>query len=285
MHGVRFGLAKLSMFLIFIAFESTVLYVACLFTNTGIRPWLGPQHGTYTPRRTPTHSLTIARFPTLLTTDLQVWIKHDAIPRPSSFDVASSDPFQASHILDIGSPKPGEYYIVIESDASATGPQTLCITAFNSTFSLDTVTPTRLGRNGNVTLHLQGREFRSTMAIALSGGGAVRYAFAAYWFSSTEVWATFSTIELLAGEYTVSALSGGINATLLSTVTVFDGSQVGQVCFVLWSHVEGLLLGVLILSTDSLESVHCNIGDLRRKSVDSQFLKPVLLRGAHVFGL
>lgn len=158
----------------------------------------------------------------------KVWVRNRYVPTSASFDMGHEDPFAASHFLTLSEPRPGWYYMIVEADAAADDAQNLSLSAINSTFSLDSVSPIRLGRNGNVTLHIRGRELRSTMRVYLDGMGVTRDATTLYWFSSTDVWATFSTVNLTSGTYVLRAIDGEQNVTLIQTLEVFDGSPVSS---------------------------------------------------------
>ena len=169
----------------------------------------------------------------------KAWAKYDAVPSSSDFDVSHRDPFVASHVLRLDAPKEGDYYIVFEADSSATSPQNVSMTAENATFSLDSVSPTRFGRYGNVTLKLEGKELRPTMQVYLNSSTldtnatnattttttTTAAAVALYWFSSTACWATFNTFGLDAGTYSVVLVDGGaLMAASPHNVTIIDGA-------------------------------------------------------------
>lgn len=113
----------------------------------------------------------------------KVFLRHGSPPRLGQFDVSHSNPFASSHVLTIAAPKTGEYYMLFEADSyAAAGVQNMTFTAFNSTFSLDSISPTNVGRNGNVTIRLRGRELRSSMKVYIEevATNSVRDALAVY---------------------------------------------------------------------------------------------------------
>jgi hypothetical protein len=188
----------------------------------------------------------------------KVWISLRGIPSSGNFEASHENTFAASHVILLAAPRAGDHYVTVEADEIASSVQTIWLSATNSVFALDGVSPRSVGRNGNATLHLRGRELRSTMTVQLVGSsGETRDAIAVYWRTSTDCWATFNTTALGVGLYSVVATSDGESTNITDAVSIFRGSP-GRVELQFIKCCEG---GVRTGSVNHVTIIWRNVGD------------------------
>lgn len=97
----------------------------------------------------------------------ELYLRREAIPTRSEFDVKYSAPFQPDQVVRVPGTQAGTYYLLAYADTLASEPATFTLLAELLPFALTGVTPNHGGNAGNVTLRLTGSAISSNSTAKL----------------------------------------------------------------------------------------------------------------------
>lgn len=155
---------------------------------------------------------------------LELYARFEALPTSGNFDVRFDAPGQSSQSLKIPDARTGTYFILVRAAAGTTdsGATSVDVEAVTIPFSVESVTPSRMGDRGRVTLTLEGSRFESGVEVSLEGaGGEVLTAREVIVADGGRLKARFALAGVPRGTYgVVAAFAGGVRATLPDAVEI-----------------------------------------------------------------
>ncbi|MBN1640448.1 MAG: carboxypeptidase regulatory-like domain-containing protein [Anaerolineae bacterium] len=156
---------------------------------------------------------------------LELYLGCEGMPTLQQYDARSTEWNSPTPTAVAENTLPGMHYVLAYA-RSLPGPTDFVIRAEALAFGLTSVSPTRVGNAGPVTLQLRGGQLGTDLTYALiAEGGAVYPATALHWENSTSVYATFDLSGAAPGLYDVQvAAPGGGGVSLPDAVEVTVGS-------------------------------------------------------------
>ncbi|MCB0170919.1 MAG: Ig-like domain-containing protein, partial [Anaerolineae bacterium] len=147
--------------------------------------------------------------PDTAATDL--FVSYGRVPSRQDFDFGG-EPLQADQEIVVPSTRAGSYFIVVGNSGGSGNTFTLATELLD--FELLEAGPAQGGKDGRVTLQLGGAALGPNVKAALDDGTTRVEAVAIYWFSPSEVYATFDLTDVPLGNYDIRLEEGTQTATL-----------------------------------------------------------------------
>ena len=132
-----------------------------------------------------------------------LFLQHQKPPTGFSFDATSKNALSFNQRAVVRNTRAGTYYLRIESNGNGKDPYQVEVVVKIAQFEISSTSPDMGAPLGNVTIHFAGTCFNYNIRGELihDVSGEVYIAARTYWFSSEEVHATFSTVDLPEGTY------------------------------------------------------------------------------------
>jgi hypothetical protein len=102
----------------------------------------------------------------------RVYVRYGQVPDQGRFDFMSTNPFDPDQTVTVPTTQAGTYYVLLYCD-SLPASSVFRLTAEPIPFSIESVTPPRIGNNGQVTITLHGARFQEGAEVLLVGTGNV----------------------------------------------------------------------------------------------------------------
>ena len=149
---------------------------------------------------------------------------YNYIPTTSTYDNlgTTGDP---SSVVSIAGTQAGTYYLLVQGQPSAGAGTSFSLSAQSLAFGVQSVSPSSGGNGGSVTLTITGSQFTNNTTVNLVNGGTTLTPAATQYQSSTTIYATFNLTSQPAGQYTVTADTGGQSASASVPFTVIAGGS------------------------------------------------------------
>ncbi len=103
----------------------------------------------------------------------RVYVRYGQVPDAGRFDYISVNPFDPDHTIIVPTTEAGAYYILVYAAALPTDSAGYVVLAESIPFGVESVTPTRIGDNGQVTITLHGAKFEQGAQVLLKQGSTV----------------------------------------------------------------------------------------------------------------
>ncbi|MCL5097556.1 MAG: hypothetical protein M1608_08520 [Candidatus Omnitrophica bacterium] len=174
-----------------------------------------------------------------------VYLGRAYVPSPEHFDAFAvlGSSSAASLIAANASSQP--YYVTVYAQSAAGSPLNFNVGTSALDFSLNAVSPDTIGNGGTVTLKIEGGRLREDMNYALADQSGLEHAASSVFVSANAVvYATFNTVSLLPGTYSLMVKDGIKNRSLPNAVSVVPGTPGGLVysvimpSFIRWGQVR-----------------------------------------------
>ena len=152
----------------------------------------------------------------------ELYVRYGAIPSVREHDFRFDALFQADQQITVPTTQAGTYYILVRGEDVPEGSAAYAIRAELLMFEVRSVNPNRGGNVGNVTIEINGAQFRESMSARLvSPSGDAVETTKVYFNDSTSVFATFDLAGRETGVYDVHLENpnGGIG-------TLTDGFEI-----------------------------------------------------------
>ena len=122
----------------------------------------------------------------------ELFISHASLPSRQSFDARGIRPDSADQTVSVGSTRVGEYIVMARGAAVPTSGETFTLTATLAGFGIQSISPVQGANIGQVTIKLNGAQFRGDTDVQLidSAGGVISQT-ATYLTDSGRLAATF----------------------------------------------------------------------------------------------
>jgi len=103
----------------------------------------------------------------------RVYVRYGQVPDPGRFDYISVNPFDPDQTITVPTTEAGAYYILVYAATLPTDSAGYVVLAESIPFGIESVTPARIGDNGQVTITLHGARFQQGAEVLLVGTGNV----------------------------------------------------------------------------------------------------------------
>ena len=132
-----------------------------------------------------------------------LFLQYQKPPTGFSFDATSKNALSFNQRAVVRNTRAGTYYLRIESNGNGKDPYQVEVVVKIAQFEIASTSPDMGAPLGNVTINFAGTCFNYNIRGELihDVSGEVYVASSTYWFSSEEVHATFSTVDLPEGTY------------------------------------------------------------------------------------
>ena len=155
----------------------------------------------------------------------ELYVKFGDVPTRQSFDVLSNVPNQADQSVILGSTQTGAYYILVVATSAAAG-QAITVTASVPGFTVESVSPSRVGNTGQATLNIRGARFDQTSQPRLiDSAGQIHSPQDTVLVDSSQIYATFDLSGLPLGLADVRVVNAGnVAATRDDALQIIAGA-------------------------------------------------------------
>jgi uncharacterized delta-60 repeat protein len=151
----------------------------------------------------------------------ELFTRFGLLPSRNSFDFSFSRLNEPNQEVIVPTSQAGNYFTLARSAFSTPSPQSVTIKAEVIPFGITSVSPNRIGDNGQVTITLKGARFEEGATVQLSGNGTTLTAAKVIRVDSSTVKARFMFANAPRGLYAVVLSNpGGQTSTLSSAVTI-----------------------------------------------------------------
>ena len=96
-----------------------------------------------------------------------LFVRHEIVPTPTSYDVSATAPFEASQSLTLGEAAAGTHFILVQGNDLSTQDGAFDLSAEVLDYSITNVTPSAGGNTGIVTVRVDGAQFEDGSTIVL----------------------------------------------------------------------------------------------------------------------
>lgn len=163
----------------------------------------------------------------------ELYARFGGIASRSAYDFQFGRPWEPNQQIVVPNTNAGYYYSLIRGALMPAGSTPVAVTAAIVPFSINSVTPLRIGDKGQVTITLHGAKYTNATKVTLKqiGGSGATFTPALVWaVDSATLKARFfmSIIKGQRGDYTVSATNGATTVTAAAPITI-EAAR-GQVC-------------------------------------------------------
>ncbi len=154
----------------------------------------------------------------------ELYVSRGAVPSRSQFDFGSSALAPNQKIV-VPTTQPGAYYVLAYAVAGAAATSAYTLTATQSMFGVQGVSPATAGNAGRVTLTIHGALLTAdTQASLIAPDNSVIAAVSTHLTDATRLQATFDLAGKPPGQYSVQLTRGAQNATAANALTVTPGT-------------------------------------------------------------
>lgn len=171
-----------------------------------------------------TQQLQVTATDTSSADHVEVYIRFGAPPTREEYD--DRDNGTSNHVIDVASAAPGDWYVLVYSEAPST-PGKLTLKVAGAKVLVSSVSPDHVGNGAAMTLTLTGAGFDGTAQVSLISSSNAKFAASSVQFNlATQITATFAAGSVPAGVYSIQVTqTNGGTATLSNAVTVKQGGQ------------------------------------------------------------
>jgi subtilase family serine protease len=151
----------------------------------------------------------------------ELFARFGQIASRNSFDFSFSRSNEANQEVLVPNSQAGSYFTLARSEFSTPSPQSVTVRADVIPFGITSVSPNRVGDNGQVTITLKGARFEEGATVQLSGNGTTLNAAKVIRVNSSTVKARFIFANAPRGLYNVTLINpSGQTSTLNGAVTI-----------------------------------------------------------------
>lgn len=167
----------------------------------------------------------------------ELFARFGLMPSRSAFDFAYSRPNEPDQEIVVPNTQAGNYYSLARSAfvLSGASPDPFSIKAEIIPFSITSVSPNRMGDNGQVTITIKGARFEDGSIVRMIHDGTTLTADRVSLIDSATISARFTLINAMRGTYDLIIVNpGGGTATLEDGITVEQSDKNG-----VWTEISG----------------------------------------------
>lgn len=158
----------------------------------------------------------------------EFFAKFGEIATRNSFDFSFDRPNEADQEIIVPNTQVGNYFTTIRSQISVPESQDITVKAEIIPFEITSVSPNRVGDNGQVTLTLKGGKFEEGATVKLIGNGSTLNAQSVIKVDSSTIKARFLFENAPRGTYGVFLTNSGGEETSLPSAIIIEQSQPAQ---------------------------------------------------------
>ncbi|MEL6865390.1 MAG: CARDB domain-containing protein, partial [Bacteroidota bacterium] len=133
----------------------------------------------------------------------RLYLSHEQVPSPSSFEESSIDVFEATPMLILSNLQEGTYYLLTEQESGASATQDITLFASILEFSITSIQSDVGGNTGQLTALINGGQFEEAMGVSLSDGNLSIPAINFSLIDRTAAYVTFDLVNQNLGTYDV----------------------------------------------------------------------------------
>ena len=156
----------------------------------------------------------------------ELYVRFGAAPSRANYDFFFSRPYEADQEVVVPTTEAGDYYILVRGEYVASGLAPFTILAEIVPFEITSVSPLRVGDNGQVTITLRGGKFQSGATVQLRSGDTILTAAKVMVLNSAVSKARFLINNVPHGRYDVVLENpGGTLVTQAGVITIETATQ------------------------------------------------------------
>lgn len=156
----------------------------------------------------------------------EMYVRYGVVPSRSAYHFFYSRPYEPDQEIVVPTTNAGWYYILVRGEFEPTDATPYAILAELVPFQITSVSPKRIGDNGQVTITLRGAKFENGSTVRLVNGGVTLTAAKVWALDGATIKARFFFTNAPHGTYNVVATSPSGTATSVgSTLTVESATK------------------------------------------------------------